>query len=279
MRNSFFIFISFLLFVSCWNNKENTQQESEETNDSIIQIENLGFSSTHFNKKKKIFDSEIPSYSINIDVKYAKGESSAVQLINQQLVTFLFGNSILPFEGSMQHFADSLCNDYEREIREFYDPENEYQDTYAYEYNQTGKVSDDSPEGIIVYTNRIETYTGGAHGGVLENYINFHKDSGAIITCHELFGNKEDDVKKLIKKQIIKDNGCKTEAELIEKKSIFSLGDVFISDYNFLIQKDGILFCFNPYDIAPWSEGFVFVKLTYKQMEGLLSPNFAYITE
>lgn len=273
MNNKLFIFITALLLVSCWDNKTKNQQQAEETGDSLVSAEKLVFSRSYFNKKTKIFDSELPNYSINIEVKYAEGESKAAQLINQQLVPFLFGNSIMPFEEAKNHFADSLSTEYEKELKDFYDPDNEYQDTYAYEYTQTGKVSEDAPEGIIAYTNRIEMYTGGAHGGALESYINFNEKTGKIITCDELFGNKQDAVKKLIKEQIIKDNDCKTEEELVEKRSIFSLGDVYISDNNFLIEKDSIMFCYNPYDIAPWSEGFIFAKLSYKELEGLITPN------
>lgn len=273
MRNRFFIFITALLLVSCWDNKTNTQQQTGETGDSLVQAEKLVFSRSYFNKKSKIFDSEVPNYSINIEVKYADGKSKAAQLINQQLVSFLFGNTIMPFEDAKNHFADSISTEYEKELRDFYDPDNEYQDTYAYEYNQTGKVSDDAPEGIIAYTNRIEMYTGGAHGGAMESYINFQEETGKVITCNDLFGDKQDEVKKLIKQQIIKDNDCKTEEELVEKRSIFSLGDVYISDNNFLIKKDGIMFCYNPYDIAPWSEGFIAANLSYKELEGLITPN------
>jgi hypothetical protein len=274
MRNRLSILITTLLLISCWDNKTNTQQQTGEIGDSLVQAKNLFFSTSKFNKKTKIFDNELPNYSINIEVKYAKGESKAAQLINQQLASFLFGNTITPFEMAKQHFADSLSNDFEKDLKDFYDPDNEYQDTYAYEYNQTGKVSKDAPEGIIAYTNRIEMYTGGAHGGALETYINFNEKTGTIITCDELFGNKQEAVKKLIKEQIIKDNDCKTEEELVEKRSIFSLGDVYLSNNNFLIEKDGIMFCYNPYDIAPWSEGFIFAKLSYKELEGLITPNF-----
>lgn len=272
MRNRFFIFITALLLVSCWNNKTNTQQP-EETEDSLAHAEKLVFSRSYFNKKCKIFDSEVPNYSINIEVKYADGKSKAAQLINQQLVSFLFGNTIMPFEDAKNHFADSISTEYEKELRDFYDPDNEYQDTYAYEYNQTGKVSDDAPEGIIAYTNKIGMYTGGAHGGAMISYINFQEETGKVITCNDLFGDKQDEVKKLIKEQIMKDNDCKTEAELEEKRSIFSLGDVYISNNNFLIKKDGITFCYNPYDIAPWSEGFIFADLSYKELEGLITSN------
>lgn len=273
MRNRLFIFITTLLLVSCWDKKTNTQQQTGETGDSLVQAEKLVFSRSYLNKKSKIFDNEVPNYSINIEVKYAEGKSKAAQLINQQLVSFLFGNTIMPFEDAKNHFADSISAEYEKELRDFYDPDNEYQDTYAYEYNQTGKVSKDAPEGIIAYTNRIEMYTGGAHGGALENYINFNEKIGTVITCNELFGNKQEAVKKLIKEQIIKDNDCKTEEELVEKRSIFSLGDVYLSNNNFRIEKDGIVFCYNPYDIAPWSEGFIFAKLSYKELEGLITPN------
>ena len=180
----------------------------------------------------------------------------------------------MTFEEAKNHFADSISSEFEKELRDFYDPDNEYQDTYAYEYNQTGKVLEDAPIGIIAYTNRIEMYTGGAHGGAMESYINFQEQTGEVITCNKLFGNKQDEIKKLIKQQIIKDNDCKTEEELVEKRSIFSLGDVYISDNNFLIEKDGIMFCYNPYDIAPWSEGFIFAKISYKELEGLITPNF-----
>ena len=189
----------------------------------------------------------------------------------------LFGTSNISFEEAQKHFTDSLTESFEKELKEFYDPDNEYKETFAYEYTQKGTVSDKSPEGIIAYTNRIEMYTGGAHGGALESYINFNEKTGNIITCGELFGNNQEAVKKLIKEQIIKDNDCKTEEELVEKRSIFSLGDVYISNNNFLIEKDGIMFCFNPYDIAPWSEGFIFAKLSYKELEGLITPDLIKI--
>ena len=274
MRNRFFIFFTTLLLISCWENKTKTQQLTGETGDSLVQAEKLVFSNSNFNKKNKIFENEVPNYSINIEVKYAEGKSRAAQLINQQLASFLFGNTTMTFEEAKNHFADSISSEFEKELRDFYDPDNEYQDTYAYEYNQTGKVLEDAPIGIIAYTNRIEMYTGGAHGGAMESYINFQEQTGEVITCNKLFGNKQDEIKKLIKQQIIKDNDCKTEEELVEKRSIFSLGDVYISDNNFLIEKDGIMFCYNPYDIAPWSEGFIFAKISYKELEGLITPNF-----
>lgn len=268
MRNRLFIFATTLLLVSCWNNKTGKQQEAEQEN-----LANVQFTESCYNKEKKILDGEYPRYTVKIRVQHAEGESNVAQNINKQLVTFLFGTNIMPPKDALNHFADSLTMSFEKELKEFYEPDNEYQETYAYEYTQTDSVYEKSPEGVIAYVNRIETYTGGAHGGAMESYINFHKDTGLMITCEELFGNNKDAVCKLIKDQIVKDNDCKTADELEEKRSIFSLGDVYISDSNFLLQEDGILFCFNPYEIAPWSEGFVFAVLSYKQLEGMINPN------
>lgn len=273
MRNSLLIFTATLLLASCWNNKTNNQHQTEGTEDSKECAEIVQFTECSYDKKIKIFDSEYPKYDIDIQVQYVKGDTKVAQTINKQLATFLFGTDIMPFEKAKTCFADSLAESFEKELKDFYEPDNEYQEIFAYEYTQKGTVSEDTPGGIIAYTNRIETYTGGAHGGAIESYINFNEKTGKIITCEELFGNNQDAVKKLIKEQIIKDNDCKTATELEEKRSIFSLGDVYISNNNFRIEKVGVLFCYNPYDIAPWSEGFIFARLSYKELEGLITPN------
>ena len=271
MRNKPIIFFTSILLVACWNNKNNTQEQQSEPEEKTVSTDTIQFKRCNYNIKRNIYESKYPCYEIHVDVQYADGNQRVSETINKQLVTFLFGNSIMPFDKAKEHFIDSLSMDFEKDLKEFYDPDNEHEDTYAYEYKIVGKASDNSPIGIIAYTNRIETYTGGAHGGALESYINFRKDTGSIITCQDVFGNKQDEVICMIKDQIVKDNDCKSAEELEEKRGIFSLGDVYLSDNNFLLQKDGILFCYNPYDIAPWSEGFTFTKLTYKQLEGYVN--------
>lgn len=273
MKNKILFLATTLLLVSCWENK-NKGQQTDETGDSLVHLE---FSKTYYNVKEKIFGGETPNYTINIKVNYADGDSKAAQLINKQLAATLFGITTMSFEDAKNHFADSLKYEYIKELKDFYDPTSDYPETFAYEYIQSGLISEDAPEGIIVYTNKVEMYTGGAHGGAMINYINFVEATGELITCEMLFGDKEEAVKKLIKEQIIKDNDCKTQAELEEKRSIFALGDVFINDNNFRIDKDGILFIYNPYDIAPWSEGFISAKLSYEQLKGLITPNIIKI--
>lgn len=271
MKNRLLILVTTLLLVSCWDKKTNTQQ-SEEREDSVECTENVQFVKDSIILKKKIFDGEYPKYTIEIKVEYAKGDSKVAQNINDELASLLFGINNMSLKEAQKHFTDSLSENFEKELTEFYEPDNEYQDIFAYEYSQKGTVSGESPEDVITYTSRIETYMGGAHGGALESYLNFHKDTGLKITAEELFGKNLDTVTKMVKEQIVKDNNCKSAAELEEKRSIFSLGDVYISDNNFQLRDNGILFCFNPYDIAPWSEGFIFTILTYQQLEGLINP-------
>lgn len=275
MRNRLSLFIAALLLASCWGrNGNNNREQTVENGDSANQTKELTFKKSRICKKVKVMDGELPNYSINIEVRYADGESEAANNINRQLGTFLFGNTTMPFEKAKEKFADSLSKEYEKELRELYDPDYEYMDTYAYEYNQTGRLADNAPEGVVAYISRIEMYTGGAHGGAMESYINFRKKTGKVITCEEFFGKNREAVMKMIKERIIRENECKTENELIEKRGIFSLGDVYISDSNFLLEKDSILFCYNPYDIAPWSEGFTFARLSYGELKGLIPADF-----
>ena len=271
MKNKLFVFIATLLLVSCWNTKNTKQNEDSE--DSTKCSEALQFTTCNYIKKKKLSNGEYPKYDISIKVQYVEGESEVAQTINKQLATFLYGDTSMSIEKANTCFGDSVAQNFEKELTEFYEPDNEYQETFAYEYTQKDTVSPASLDGYICYVNRIESYTGGAHGGAYESYINLCKETGQMITAKELFGEHQDDVLKLIKDQIVKDNDCKTAAELEEKRSIFALGDVYITDNNFQLQKDGILFCYNPYEIAPWSEGFIFAKLTYKQLEGLMVKN------
>lgn len=273
MKSKAFIFVTSLLLVACWDTKNNTQQQEEETKDSLVQTEKIVFSSSKFNTKKKILETEIPNYKIDIDVKYAKGESEVAQLINKQLVALLFDSMIMPFEKAQEHFIDSLCNDFEKDLKENYDPDYDCQSTYQYEYSLKGEVLENTPEGIISYSSWIQDYMGGAHGGAYSCYLNFHEATGKIVTCDELFGKSKAAVCKLIKNQIVEDYECKTAAELEEKTSIFSLGEVYISNYNFAIEKESILFCFNPYEIAPWSEGTICTRLSFKQLHGLINLN------
>lgn len=271
MRNRLLIFVTTLLLVSCWDKKTNTQQ-TEEREDSVECTENVEFVTDSIILNKKLSDGEYPKYTIEIKVEYAKGNSETAQNINNQLDSLLFGFKDLPLKEAQKHFTDALAESFEKVLKDFYEPDNEYQEIFAYEYSQKGTVSVESLEGVIAYTRRIETDMGGAHGDALESYLNFHKDTGLKITAEELFGQNLDSVTKLVKEQIVIDNNCKSAAELEEKRGIFSLGDVYISDTNFLLRNDGILFCYNPYDIAPWSEGFIFTILTYKQLEGLINP-------
>lgn len=271
MRNRLLIFVTTLLLVSCWDKKTNTQQ-IEEREDSVECTENVEFVTDSIILNKKLSDGEYPKYTIEIKVEYAKGNSETAQNINNQLDSLLFGFKDLPLKEAQKHFTDALAESFEKVLKDFYEPDNEYQEIFAYEYSQKGTVSVESLEGVIAYTRRIETDMGGAHGDALESYLNFHKDTGLKITAEELFGQNLDSVTKLVKEQIVIDNNCKSAAELEEKRGIFSLGDVYISDTNFLLRNDGILFCYNPYDIAPWSEGFIFTILTYKQLEGLINP-------
>ena len=277
MKNKLFICVATLLLASCWNKKP--QQQPEEAENTQEEVEAIQFGKSETNIDKKLSEGEYPHYSITINADYVKGNKRVAQVINRQLAAFLFGNSITQFEDAKKQFTDSLAKDFESNLLEFYDKDDEFQEMYDYNFELEAKQSTETPNGIIAFKNVETSYTGGAHGSYLENYINFREDTGEAITSNALFGSKEKAVLKMIRQQILKDNNCRTTEQLEEKTGIFSLGDVYINDYNFLLQKDGIIFCFNPYEIAPWSEGVIHVKLTYEQLKGLLPTDYSFIIQ
>ena len=99
--------------------------------------------------------------------------------------------------------------------------------------------------------------------------LNMDSKSGKVLQVSDVFAD-EASVLRLMQGQLLVDNGCETVEQLREKTAILMLGDLYVSDNNFLLLDDGVLFTFNQYDIAPYSSGVISVKLSYQQLKGCL---------
>ena len=82
--------------------------------------------------------------------------------------------------------------------------------------------------------------------------------------------DKEEAIKDIIRHQLCVDNKCKDLETLQETTSILLLGDVSLTDYNFQLGKDAVELLFNPYEIAPWSAGTIYVRIPYSALNGML---------
>lgn len=269
------------MLASCFEGKRTTgADEQDSTASTLLPTEvALRFDTLGLHRDVAVIPGqEVPRYSIDMCMSYALGDSPQALAINERLCQELYYMTGLTTEETMNHFADSLASQFGQELKDFYEPDDEdgsYRFTYT--WNMTGKLNDKPLDGVLGYISTVETYQGGAHGSYVIGYLNFDARTGRFLDTWDVFQEpKRTALIDAITKQLLADNGCKTVDELREQTSITVLGDVFV-DNNFLIERDGITFLYNQYEIAPYSSGLISVTLNYKQLGGFFTPEFQSI--
>lgn len=113
-------------------------------------------------------------------------------------------------------------------------------------------------------------YTGGVHPNSFTRYFNFDMETAEIVRLEDIL--IKDYRKDLLK--IAED--CFKEAMGIDKETPISAtpyefpGGKFLLPRNFAIASTGLRFCFNPYDIGPYSMGTIEFEVPYDAIISIL---------
>ena len=125
---------------------------------------------------------------------------------------------------------------------------------------------------LLIYRIDYNEYTGGAHGVYMTTYLNMDLLHLRPMRLEDIFVDEyKDALTDLLWNQLMADQGAKTREEL-EDMGYGSTGEIAPTE-NFFLEKDGITFFYNVYDITPYAMGAVQIKLTYDTMAHLLSDN------
>jgi len=125
---------------------------------------------------------------------------------------------------------------------------------------------------LLVYRINYNEYTGGAHGIYMTTYLNFDLGLMRPLRLDDIFvGDYQEPLTDLIWNQLMADNGAKTRAEL-EDMGYGSTGEIAATE-NFYLNKDGVTFYYNVYDITPYAMGPVVVSLPFQMLEHMLGSN------
>ncbi len=207
-------------------------------------------------RKGVIEDKEYPCYHISVNAVLSGNET-----IDRVLTERLFALKGMTPREAMALFTDSLESQFSQELAEFSSLSDGDEDM-EYEYDVTCSPVEpvDTASGIISFLCTFETYQGGAHGGYECYYLNFSLKDGHRIQLSEVY---DGDPCPAMHEKLLKENGCRTDEELMEKTQILMLGQLYATD-NFLIEGDSLLFHFNPYEIAPYSAGAIEVVIPCK---------------
>ena len=142
----------------------------------------------------------------------------------------------------------------------------EFLERFIYTYDEAYQFK--HIKDFLTLSRNITYYSGGAHSNYSTLHFNYSiKDKKKIILK---------DVVSNIDSLLVKaENKFRTIYKIPQNISINSTGfqfpdGVFELSENFLIEKDGLVFLWNTYEIAPYAYGQITLKLTYKELEGLL---------
>lgn len=104
----------------------------------------------------------------------------------------------------------------------------------------------------VVFECEVSEYGGGAHANYAIMYHNFRKDTGKRIYLEDLFSAGE-----IAKLSIILSAGI--------DPTVVTFSETIYPNQNFIFTSDSITFFYNPYEIAPFSEGVIRMRLPRDQ--------------
>lgn len=121
----------------------------------------------------------------------------------------------------------------------------------------------------------VETsYLGGAHPNTNCYYANYDLTTGAKLELKDIFVEGfESKLFPLAEKKFREARGLKP-SESLEDAGYHFPDNKFRINNNLGFTNDGIIFFYNPYEVAPYSFGATIVELAYKEIEGLIRKEF-----
>lgn len=114
-------------------------------------------------------------------------------------------------------------------------------------------------------------FTGGAHGYASETFVSFDRKSGRPINESNIFvDDYKEKLSAVIVEALMRQNGVHTPEDL-ENEGFFNTSEI-LPNNNFMITSTGLRYCFNPYEIAPYSKGTIYIDLIWDAVSTIIRP-------
>lgn len=120
----------------------------------------------------------------------------------------------------------------------------------------------------------MDDYTGGAHGLISTIYQVFDKTNNKILLQTRLIRkDKTQEVLAMAEKSFRKNAELTDDADL-EKSGYWFKDNSFYLTENYCITSEGITWLYNPYEIAPYSQGTIEISLTKEELAPYIDEQF-----
>lgn len=206
---------------------------------------------------------DAPQCHVELEVLQAKNATStAGRLINEAIVQKIFDMEDLSVQAAVDSFANTYTRDYRQNMAPLYREDRAdaaKHAWYEYRYVVTTEAIDNG-NGMTNYIINLNYYEGGAHGITQRLTMNFDNKTGHQVSLTDVFGaDYVASLTELLLKALLDKTGKKNLDALHQNGYLYSM-DMFIPE-NYIIEEDKVIFIFNPYEIAPYSEGLIELEI------------------
>lgn len=229
-----------------------------------------------------------PSCKINMDIAYLKPASekdSISMLINSEIQREVFGERYAELnpEQCVSELAQDFIKGYNTDVKKLFEADvyngmktEDIPAWYNYEYQINSTLESGKDSSIWNYSIINFQYTGGAHPNTIAKYLNIEAQTGRILKVEDVFHEEATEtICSLIMDKLIKEVNNRMETDTINTlEDLQSVGmlldtDLYIPE-NFLLAKDGVIFYYNRYEIAPYSAGDFELEVPYDEINDYL---------
>ncbi len=196
-----------------------------------------------------------------------KGSGKGADKIFEELTYIATKRRSSDFMSSAKAHADSLNNQYVSDFESY--PE----DLPEYEYSNEITINRFYQDNSIFVAHLFQSsFEGGAHGNYGSGYYVYDLNSGSQYKLSDFFS---DDTKNVLTEKIVeffvKENEL-DKAEDLLNVGFLDLKDIKVTE-NFYVNKDGVGFVYNPYEIACYANGTQTASFKWNEVSSLLKPN------
>jgi len=126
----------------------------------------------------------------------------------------------------------------------------------------------------IVCLKAAETsFLGGAHPNTVTNYFNFSLENGKRISLTDIIKRDSQVALTKIAERVFRVDHNMKRGETYKQAGFWFKNNGFWLPDNFAIEKSGLLFYYNDYEIAPYYYGPTKILVSYKKIKELINEN------
>lgn len=223
--------------------------------------------------EKKFGDCDTGSIANCVNIKFEYPEIQYAEFtvskdsVENHVMRFLLSPAVTAAQpNSFEEISDSMIAEFKRIKKDF--PEA----PIGYSLERTAGISLNQ-HGVIAVEFREFSFFGGAHPNGMMYYENFSAAAGNRIPLDDLFeADYRDKLNEAGEKAFRKARGLKNEEDL-EKSGFWFKENKFVLNDNFLIQRYGLKFLFNNYEVGPYVLGSTEIVIPYEEIKDMIKKN------